>query len=129
MNNTHRGLPLTRSHIEQIFPKLTPAQIGRIAARGHIRAMKRGEVLYEQGHSAAHFFVVVSGELEVVRPSFPIETLVTVYESGQFTGEVGTLSGRRTMFRVRATKTGNVIELDRQHMLNWYRLMLNSVRY
>jgi thioredoxin reductase (NADPH) len=117
INNTHRGLPLTRSHIEQIFPKLTPAQIGRIGARGRIRAMKRGEVLYEQGHSAAPFFMVVSGGLEVVRPSFPIETLVTVYESGQFTGEVGTLSGRRTMFRVRATKTGNVIELDRQHML------------
>ena len=117
MNNTHRGLPLTRSHIEQIFPKLTPAQIGRIGARGRIRAMKRGEVLYEQGHSATPFFMVVSGGLEVVRPSFPIETLVTVYESGQFTGEVGTLSGRRTMFRVRATKTGNVIELDRQHML------------
>jgi thioredoxin reductase (NADPH) len=52
-----------------------------------------------------------------VRPSVPVETLVTVYESGQFTGEVGTLSGRRTMFRVRATKPGKVIELDRQHML------------
>ena len=70
MNNTHRGLPLTRSHIEQIFPKLTPAQIGRIAARGHMRAMKRGEVLYEQGDSAVPFFVVVSGGLEVVRPSW-----------------------------------------------------------
>jgi len=55
-----------------------------------------GEVLYEQGHSAAPFFVGVSGELEVVRPLFPAETLVTIYEPGQFTGEVGTLSGRRT---------------------------------
>ena len=26
MNNKLRGLPVTRSHIEQIFPKLTPAQ-------------------------------------------------------------------------------------------------------
>jgi thioredoxin reductase (NADPH) len=117
MSNTRRGLPLIRAHVEQIFPKLTPAQIRRIAAHGHMRAMKRGEVLYEQGHSTAPFFVVVSGGLEVVRPSFPIETLVTVYESGQFTGEVGTLSGRRTMFRVRATEPGKVIELDRQHML------------
>ncbi|MDF2783305.1 MAG: trxB 1 [Nitrososphaeraceae archaeon] len=117
MNNTRRGLPLTRSHVEKIFPKLTPAQIHRIAVRGHMRTMERGEVLYEQGDRAAPFFVVVSGELEVVRPSVPIETLVTVYGSGQFTGEVGTLSGRRTLFRVRATKPGKVIELDRQHML------------
>jgi thioredoxin reductase (NADPH) len=36
MNNTRRGLPLTRSHIEKIFPKLTPAQIRRIAVRVHM---------------------------------------------------------------------------------------------
>jgi thioredoxin reductase (NADPH) len=117
MSNTRRGLPLTRAHVEQIFPKLRPAQIRRIAARGHMRAIERGEVLYEQGDSATSFFVVVSGELEVVRPSGAVETLVTVHGSGQFTGEVGTLSGRRTLFRVRATKPGKVIELDRQHML------------
>jgi thioredoxin reductase (NADPH) len=82
-----------------------------------MRAMERGEVFYEQGESAASFFVVVSGELEVIRPSGGVETLVTIHGSGQFTGEVGTLSGRRTLFRVRATKPGKVIELDRQHML------------
>jgi thioredoxin reductase (NADPH) len=101
MNNAPRGLPLTRSHVEQIFPKLTPAQIRRIAARGHMRALQHGEVLYEQGVTAVPFFVVVSGELEVVRPlgAAAVETLVTVYGSGQFSGEVGTLSGRRTLPR------------------------------
>jgi thioredoxin reductase (NADPH) len=117
MSSTRRGLPLTSSNIEKIFPKLTPAQVSRIAARGHIRSMEGGEVLYEQGYSAPPFFVVVSGELEVVRPSVPVETLITTYESGQFTGEVGTLSGRPSLFRVRATKPGKVIELDRQQML------------
>src|ERR671937_589797 len=80
MSSTRRGLPLTSSSIEKIFPKLTPAQLSRIAARGHIRSMEDGEVLYEQGYSAPPFFVVVSGELEVVRPSVPVETLVTTYE-------------------------------------------------
>jgi thioredoxin reductase (NADPH) len=117
MSNTRRGIPITSSRIEKIFPKLTPAQLSRIAARGHIRSMEGGEVLYEQGDRAAPFFVVVSGELEVVRPSFPVETLVTVYEPSQFTGEVGTLSGRRSLFRVRATKPGKIIELNRQQML------------
>jgi thioredoxin reductase (NADPH) len=117
MSSTRRGLPLTSSSIEKIFPKLTPAQLSRIAARGHIRAVEGGEVLHEQGHRSASFFVVISGELEVVRPSVPVETIVTVYEPGQFTGEVGTLSGRRSLFRVRATKPGKVIELDRQQML------------
>jgi thioredoxin reductase (NADPH) len=61
--------------------------------------MDCGEGLYEQGDRAASFFVVVSGELEVIRPSGAVETLVTVHGSAQFTGEVGTLSGRRTLSR------------------------------
>ena len=68
VNNTPRGLPLTRSHLEQIFPKLTPTQLRRIKARGQMRAVQRGEILYEQGDTSVAFFVVVSGELEVVRP-------------------------------------------------------------
>jgi thioredoxin reductase (NADPH) len=117
MSDERRGLPLTKSRREKIFPKLTSVQIDRIATRGHVRSMEESEVLYEQGHRAAPLFVVISGELEVVRPSVPVETLITTYESGQFTGEVGTLSGRRSLFRVRATKPGKVIELDRQQML------------
>src|SRR6059036_2184196 len=110
MKNTRRGLPLTRSHVEQIFSKLTPAQTRRVTARGRLRAMQRDEVLYEQGETDVQFFVVISGELEVVRPmgAAAVETLVTVYRSGQFTDEVGTLSGRRTLFRLRATKQGKV---------------------
>src|SRR6478736_1584988 len=117
MSNTRRGLPITTSRIEHIFPKLTPAQISRIAARGHIHSTVGCEVLFEQGHSAAPFFLIISCELEVVRPSVPVETLVIAYEPGQFTGEVSTLAGRRSLFRVRATKPGKVIELDRQQML------------
>jgi thioredoxin reductase (NADPH) len=117
MRNTRRGLPLTSSRIEKIFPKLTPAQIRRVAAHGHMRVVERGEVLVEQGDTSVPFFVVITGELEIVRPSAAYETLVTVHGSGQFTGEVNTLSGRRSFFRVRATKPGKVIELDHQHML------------
>jgi thioredoxin reductase (NADPH) len=117
MSNTRRGLPITSSSIEKIFPKLTSAQIRRVEAHGHVRAVRRGEVLYEQGDTSASFFVVITGELEVVRPLFPVETLVTVFESGQFTGEVGTFSGRPTLFRMLVSKSGKVIELDRQHIL------------
>jgi thioredoxin reductase (NADPH) len=72
MSNTRRGIPIISSRIEKIFPKLTPAQLSRIATRGHVRSMDEGEVLYEQGRKAVPFFVVISGELEVVRPSIPV---------------------------------------------------------
>ncbi len=117
MSHVTRGLPLGSSRAEQVFPKLTPAQIGRVAAQGRMRDVKPGEVLVEQGDSAVPFFVVVSGQLEVVRPSGAAETLVTVHGPGQFTGEASTLSGRRALFRTRAAKSGEVIQLDRQLMM------------
>ena len=61
-------LPLTASRADQIFPTLTKAQIDRIAAHGLPRAMRAGEILVEQGDTAVPFFLVVSGELEAVRP-------------------------------------------------------------
>ena len=117
MSDMHRGLPLHSSNVDQIFPKLTPAQLRRIAAHGHRRASQRGEVLYEQGERDVPFFVVISGELEIVQPSGASETIVTVVGPGQITGEVNTLSGRRTLFRNRATRDSELIEIDRQHML------------
>ena len=66
MSNARRGLPLTSSRIEKIFPKLTPAQISRIAAHGHIRSTQTGEVLIEQGDTLVPFFVVTTGEVEIV---------------------------------------------------------------
>jgi thioredoxin reductase (NADPH) len=118
MSNIRKGLPLTSSRIEKVFPVLTPAQINRIGAHGHIRAVQSGELLIEQGDINTSLFVVVTGELEIVRPFGAQETLVTVYGPGQFTGEVNTLSGRRSMFRARVTKTGEVIELNHQQMLS-----------
>src|SRR5919199_34520 len=117
MSNIRRGLPLTSSRIEKIFPKLTPAQISRIAGHGHIRSVQSGEVLIEQGDTSVPFFVVVTGEVEIVRPFGSHETLVTIHGSGEFTGEVNMLSGRRSLFRARAIKHGKVIELDHQEML------------
>ena len=117
MRDTRRRLPLKSSLFEQIFPTLTPAQIRRIAVHGHMRTMQRGEVLIEQGDRNIPFFVVVSGQVEIVRPSDAGETLITIHRPGNFTGEVNTLSGRRSLFRARANKSGELIELERQQLL------------
>jgi thioredoxin reductase (NADPH) len=119
MSDIRRGLPLVSSLVEQIFPTLTPAQIHRIAPHGHMRTMQHGEVLVEQGDRNVPFFVVVSGEVEIVRPSGGVETLITVHGPGQFSGEVNNLSGRPAVVRMRAIKSGELIELDRQHMLSF----------
>ena len=91
--------------------------------------MQSGEVLIEEGDTSVPFFVVITGEVEIVRPFDAYETLVTVHGSGEFTGEVNMLSGRRSFFRARATKPGKVIELDHQQMLTLVQTDAESATY
>lgn len=112
------GVALTlTSGIERVFPTLTPAQVERIAAHGRVRQIRPGEVLVQPGDQIVPFFVVTSGGVEIVRPSSANETLVALYGPGQFTGEVNMLSGRPALLQVRASESGEVIEVDREHFL------------
>ncbi len=111
-------VPLTQaSGAERMFPTLTPAQIIRTAAHGRVRPIRREEVLIEAGERVVPFFVVLTGQVEIVRPSGSTEELVAVHGAGQFSGEVNMLSGRPALLRARATEPGEVIELDREHLL------------
>ena len=117
---TDTALPITltlASGVERIFPTLTPAQVQRIAVHGQVRSIRAGEVLFEAGEHVVPFFVVMAGRLEIVLPSGTTERLVTVFGPGQFTGEVNMLSGRPVLVRSRASEAGEVIELDREHLV------------
>ena len=118
MTDTALPVALTlASGVERMFPTLTPAQVKRIAVHGQVRSIRAGEVLIEAGEQVVPFFVVTAGRVEIVRPSGTTETLVAVYGPGQFTGEVNMLSGRPALIRARASESGEVIELDHEHLL------------
>jgi thioredoxin reductase (NADPH) len=114
---TTTAFPLASS-LEKTFPSLSAAQIERIAARGAQRSVAAGDVLYEQGAANVPFFVLLSAELEAVRPTELGRHLIELRGRGQFAGEISTLSGRPALLRIAVTKSGDVIELDRQAFLN-----------
>src|SRR4051794_20211954 len=93
--------PAAARHRDQLFPTLTPHQIQRVAAHGRSRATSIGEVLIDAGDAVVPFFVVVRGEIEVLRPSSGSETLITTHHPGQFSGEGNMLTGRRSLARTR----------------------------
>ncbi len=112
-------LPLkVASRPEHVFPTLTPEQVARIAVHGQVRPIQRGDVLVQAGDRVVPFYVVTAGQLEAVRPSGTSEALIAVQGPGQFTGEVNMLSGRPVFVRIRATESGQVIEVDREHLLS-----------
>jgi len=114
---TDRAPLLTSAPSEDVFPKLTAAQLARVAPHGRVRPVGRGEVLLRAGDPTTRIFVVTAGQLEVVRVGGGVEQLVAVFGAGQFTGEMTILSGRRTMAQTHASEAGEVIEVDRESLL------------
>ena len=103
---------------DRLFPTLTPQQVGRIAAHGRRRLTTRGELLVEVGDRSVPFFLVVSGEVQALRPTDTAETLIVSHRPGQFSGESSILSGRRALGRLRVSEPGELIQLDREQLLS-----------
>ncbi len=109
--------PDTTTHRDHIYPRLSAAQLARIAAHGRRRRVEAGEVLVHAGEPVARLFVVVEGQIDGVRPSATQEDLVVSLGPGMFTGEVTMLSGRRGLAQIRAAAASEVIEIGRDDLL------------
>ncbi|HTR01571.1 MAG TPA: FAD-dependent oxidoreductase [Thermoanaerobaculia bacterium] len=107
----------TGARLEQIFPTLTDAQRGRIAAQGLRRHAGAGEVLLAEGAPGARFFVVDRGRLEIVRRAGRGQDLSISILPGQFTGETTVLSDRPMLVGIRALEESDVIEVSRERLL------------
>src|SRR3954453_14647684 len=86
---------------DELFPTLTPAQLERLVAQGQRRRVAAGEVLHEGAGHVSRFFAVGEGRIEVLAGEDFGERVVALTRSGQFTGELNVLSGRRGFVRVR----------------------------
>src|SRR5207247_209426 len=109
--------PSSGTRPERLYPTLTPAQLDRIAPHGRRRHVAQGEVLVQPGESASRIFVIVSGRIDVVRPS-AAEELVVSFTPGMFTGEATMLSGRRGLAQLRAGADGVVITCSKVVLKN-----------
>jgi thioredoxin reductase (NADPH) len=99
-----------------MFPELSSAQIARIASRGVIRPITLGEVLIDGGQTNVPFFVLKSGEIEVIRPSALEEILVAVVGPTQFTGDISMISAAPRRCASCVSDSGEVVQLTRDQM-------------
>ena len=117
MPDTHLPLHGGTSTTERLFPTLTAAQTARIATHGHRRRITAGEILVDVGDTAVPFFVVLSGAIQILRPSGASEALIVTHRPGEFLGEGNMITGRRALIRALVSESGEVLELDRQQLL------------
>jgi thioredoxin reductase (NADPH) len=100
----------------QAFPILTSAQIDRIRPLGRIRQVQPGEILYEPNDQDIPFFVLLSGSMEVVQPTFDGEQLIVRHEPGGFTGEMALISGQHYLVRGRVVEAGEFLEVSEDRL-------------
>jgi thioredoxin reductase (NADPH) len=100
----------------QMFPRLTDAQIARIARVATPRGFASGVVVYEQGEVEVPLYVVLEGTIELVYPTATGEIAITVLERGGFTGEANILARRRTLVRARMGTSGSLLALRSDYL-------------
>ena len=93
-------------------PILTAPQIERIRAFAKVRKVTAGEILYEPGDDTPPVYVVISGGIKILALGGPEERTVTTYGTGQFSGELLMISGRKSIYRCQATESGTLLELS-----------------
>jgi thioredoxin reductase (NADPH) len=101
-----------RQRREQMFPRLTPAQIAVVEQHGERRSLASDEVVFEVGDRHPDFMVVVAGRLVIEQPrdDAPAER-ITIHEPGEFTGELVMFSDRPSLVRGRALEPSEVIRV------------------
>jgi thioredoxin reductase (NADPH) len=96
------------------FPVLTPAQMAEIMAFGVERSTSAGELLFEAGEASYDLFVVLDGEVQIVRGEEPETTIIASYGPGGFIGELNLLTGQRRSLGCRVTQPGRVLVVAEQ---------------
>jgi thioredoxin reductase (NADPH) len=111
------AMDLYEKRREQMFPKLTPAQLARFAAHATRRETSAGEILLDVGQRPAGLFIVAAGSIEALAPTSDAHTatcgynLLNLLTAGDFTGEMSTLRGTPALAQIRVREAGTVLQV------------------
>jgi thioredoxin reductase (NADPH) len=99
---------LYEKRAEQMFPKLTKAQIARLEPHGTHLPTTAGQVLIEPGDHEYKMIVVLDGLVKVTITGFD-EQVIRPLGPGDFAGEMSTLRGVPGFARVEVSEAGEVL--------------------
>lgn len=90
-------------------PVLDDSELSEIAQFGTERQVAAGQLLFEAGEATYDLFVVLEGEVEILRSNDAEEIAILVFGPGSFVGELTLLTGQRRFLNCRATKATRVL--------------------
>jgi CRP-like cAMP-binding protein len=112
-----RRLPDLEEQLSTILPELSRQQLDQILSKVNTITYQAGTVIIRQGDLADTFFILMEGEVEVLKEEPGGETrLLSRLGAGDYFGEIGLLQGVRRTATVRAISDAavKVLILDRE---------------
>jgi thioredoxin reductase (NADPH) len=104
-----RGIP--------IFACLEEADLQRFAARAADVRLEEGEWLIREGEMAC-FFVLLDGQMQLLKDILGKPMELYVYKPGEFFGEVPILLGAPALVSIQAKSRGRVARFDAQQLFD-----------
>src|SRR6266498_1589098 len=95
-----------------IFSKLTPEDLEKIAEIAHEELYSSGGIICREGEVGSSLYLIVNGEVEVVKSSGKEEKILAVRKTGEFVGEMAILDSASRSATLRALNEVRVLSID-----------------
>jgi len=101
-----------------LFAGLRPAEVAKVAELCRWREVPKGGALFAEGVEAEYFYVVVSGQLKVVKSSAEgREVIIKVMRKGDMVGEAAALAGKTYPATARAVGEAEAVAVPRRQFV------------
>jgi CRP-like cAMP-binding protein len=107
------GVDFHRDLVFSIFHDLPPHEVETVEGQLRTVQLAAGDVVVRQGTPADKFFIIVEGEVEVIREDEGKTRLLATLGRGQFFGEIAILRDTPRMATVRALKPTTLFAMER----------------
>jgi phosphoserine phosphatase RsbU/P len=101
------------------FSELPEEELDRILAQLEVVNLVSGEILFREGDLGEHMYIVVSGELEILKaPNTDNELILNRIPPGQYIGEMSIVTGAPRTASVRAYGDVSMLCMSRAQLLD-----------
>src|SRR5687767_4036091 len=87
------GVAMEVASAESAFPRLTHDEMDLVRSVGEERTCRDGEVVLRAGDADVDFYVVESGQVEILNPTAG-DARITIHQPGEFIGDIDLLTRR-----------------------------------
>jgi len=101
------------------FTNIPVEELDRVMAGLEVIHVKAGEILFREGDTGEHMYVVVGGELEILKaPDTDDEMILNMIHAGEYIGEMSLITGAPRTASVRARGDVILLSMGRSQLMD-----------